>query len=162
MNTRKPIRVRLLLWSAYINCLFNLIFIFALGIQHINGPVVSLLTFFTILIFASFFFNAGVSIHFIRRYYPSDEIPRGQRILQGTVTIVVGVILLLILLGIVGIYISEDLNTGFIKSLKDPIVLSTFCSLALVLLSQVHILFEGNWLRRTITKNFRNSLIDSL
>jgi hypothetical protein len=163
MNTGKPIRVRLLLWSAYVNCILNLIFLFALGIQFLNGKsAVSLLTFFTILIFVSFFLNGGISIHLIRRYYPSYDVPRGQRILQGTITVIVCLILLLILLGIVGIFINQELNRGFIQNLKDPIVLSTFSSLTLVILCQVHILFEGHWLRRTITKNFRNSLIDSL
>src|SRR3954469_7991008 len=163
MNTGKPIRVRLLLWSAYVNCILNLIFLFALGIQFLNGKsAVSLLTFFTLLIFVSFFLNGGISIHFIRRYYPSYDVPRGQRILQGTITVIVCLILLLILLGILGIYFNEELNGGFIQSLKNPIVLGTFSSVTLVILCQVHILFEGNWLRRIITKNFRNSLIDSL
>jgi hypothetical protein len=163
VNTRKPIRVRLLLWSAYTNCLFNLIFLIAVGVQFINGKsAVSFVTVFTTLIFVSFFFNGGISIHIIRRYYPSDDVPRAQRILQGAMTIVVCLILLLILLGIAGIYFSKDENTGFIKSLKDPIVLSTFSSLLVVFLCQIHIVLEGNWMRRIITKNFRNSLIDSL
>jgi hypothetical protein len=163
VNTGKPIRVRLLLWSAYVNCMLNLIFLFASGIQFLNGKSAgSLLTFFTILIFVSFFLNGGISIHFIRRYYPSYDVPREQRILQGTITVIVCLILLLILLGIAGIYFSKDENTGFIKSLKDPIVLSTFSSLLVVFLCQIHIVLEGNWMRRIITKNFRNSLIDSL
>jgi len=101
-------------------------------------------------------------VYFISRIYPSGEIPKAHLILYNVVDVVVILLLALILLSSIGIIISEPNRNNFAQTWNTVIGKVVCIVLAVMLLAQVHMVFEGRRLINMIRKNHRSELFESI
>ena len=153
----------MLIWSAFISSILAFLYLALIGysiyfFQARNlGPAI-LLT----ILFTSFFLHSLFIIFFLKKYYPAREIPAGYRISFKIIITVVALFLSFLIMGGIILILSEQTRRGF-GVLEDRTSSSILLiSLLIICLAQFHMLWEGNWLEKTIAKNFRGNLIDSL
>jgi hypothetical protein len=114
------------------------------------------------LYFLPFLLYAALIIHILRAYYPAVDISRSYRILFRILSALVILLLLGVVFVLIGFTLSIDETNTLADALRDPTTLSILIVLIFFLITQIYLLFEGNWLLKTIRKNFRTSLLDSM
>ena len=153
------------MWIAILNCVVILVIFVALGfVLFGERPYDSWSVVLTALVFTPPLFHAAFIILILRQYYPANDLARSYRISFRILAAIVILILVIMTIGVVDLIISIA-KLGPISetiSLYDAINIAILITLSFLFVSQIYMLFEGNWLLKKIRKNFRAGLLDSM
>jgi hypothetical protein len=159
LETNKPLRVKIILVSAFLSCAIVILYVVSVGYMITVDSRNFLTSLITTLIFSPFLIHGFLLIFAIRRYYPAGDISKPYLILKHIIIPLVILLIVFIILGLVGIMLSDKLNLNdAMPGTPGKIVMITFIFL---MLSQFHLLFEGYWLVKKIRINYRNSLLNN-
>ena len=163
MGDKLPIREKFLLLSAYLTCaIIILYFILVLYVLlSYKAPELSriLLIF---LFFLPLLLHGMIMIYLLTRVYPAEEIPRVYLIIYNIADIIAILILILFVLGTIGILLSDSYRVGMSNSWTTLIGKIIIIAIVVMLVTQLHLVFEGRRLIRLIRRNYKAALMESI
>ena len=159
----KPTRLSFLIISGALSCIIIIFSVTSISFQLLRSmsgdwrPAIVIFAFLLPL-----FIHAGLLVQFGRKNYPSTEVPKSLRVLLTISVVLAAIFVAFVSFGMAYTFAVESERRSFGSFFRSTIGKVFVLTLFVLTLSQIHLLVEGRWLMKTIKKNVRANLMQSI